>query len=391
MSVINQMLRDLDARHASEKERTGLPPQLRTLPPLPVTRPKQWRLLAVGMAAGALIAGLFASVFLSFWPTSPSGAVPPAPTFGDSAGRSNLPPAPTFSDAARPGNPPVPPKVEEEQRPPGAAGEMKLATRLMEFPEPLLVPAPPPATPVATPVVAVPPKPAATVPPKPEPAKPLPAPAPRATQPATLTSPLPPAEAQIEKRSKDGRAHEQADNEYNKGVQAVRRGDNAAALPFLQRALELDPAHAKARQALLSVLVGSRQWDAAREVAQNGLAVDPKQSGLATILARLQFEQGDTAAALDTLTRHAAHATGNADYQGLFAYLLQKQQRPAEAAQRFQAALALRPNEGRWWFGLGLTLESAGRGGEAKDAYARAREVGNLPADMATVVEQKLR
>ncbi|MDO9242705.1 MAG: tetratricopeptide repeat protein, partial [Rhodocyclaceae bacterium] len=136
---------------------------------------------------------------------------------------------------------------------------------------------------------------------------------------------------------------------------------------------------------------GSRQWDAARQVAQSGLAVDPTQSGLATILARLQFEQGDTTAALDTLTRHAAHANGNADYQGLFAYLLQKQQRPAEAAQRFQAALALRPNEGRWWFGLGLTLESAGRGGEAKEAYAKAREVGNLPADMVAVIEQKLR
>jgi MSHA biogenesis protein MshN len=369
MSVINQMLRDLDARHASEKERTGLPPQLRTLPPLPVTRPKQWRLLAVGMAAGALIAGLLAGVFLGFGPTVAPGAVPPAPTFSDAAGQGNPPPAP--------------PKVEETLRLSGEAGEMKLATQLMAFPEPLLAPAPPPVTPAAPP--------AAAVTPKPEPAKPLPAPAPRATQPATITSPPPSAEAQIEKRSKDGRAHEQAENEYNKGLQAVRRGDNAAALPSLQRALELDPAHAKARQALLSVLVGSRQWDAARQVAQTGLAVDPTQSGLATILARLQFEQGDTTAALDTLTRHAAHATGNADYQGLFAYLLQKQQRPAEAAQRFQAALALRPNEGRWWFGLGLTLESAGRGGEAKEAYAKAREVGNLPADMVAVIEQKLR
>jgi len=367
MSVINQMLRDLDARHASEKERTGLPPQLRTLPPLPVTRPKQWRLLAVGMAAGAVIAGLFASVFLGFGPTVAPGAVPPAPTFSDSAGQSN---------------PPVPPKVEEERHPSGETGEMKLATQLMAFPEPLLAPAPPPVTP-------------AVVKPKPDPAKPAPAPspapAPREAKPAPATSPPPPAEAQIEKRSKDGRAHDQAENEYHKGVQAVRRGDTAAALPSLQRALELDPAHAKARQALLSVLVGSRQWDAARQVAQSGLAVDPAQSGLATILARLQFEQGDTTAALDTLTRHAAHATGNADYQGLFAYLLQKQQRPAEAAQRFQAALALRPNEGRWWFGLGLTLESAGRGGEAKEAYAKAREVGNLPPDMTAVIEQKLR
>jgi MSHA biogenesis protein MshN len=174
-------------------------------------------------------------------------------------------------------------------------------------------------------------------------------------------------------------------------MQAARRGDHVAALPALQRALEIEPTHAKARQALLSVLVGSRQWNEARQVAQTGLAVDPTQSGLATILARLQFEQGDSPAALDTLSRHAIHAGDNADYQGLFAYLLQKQQRPAEAVQRFQAALALRPGEGRWWFGLGLSLESAGRTAEAKEAYARAKEVGNLAADMAAVVDQKLR
>lgn len=354
MSVINQMLRDLDARHASEQERTGLPPQLRTLPPLPVTRSKQWWLLAAGMAAGAVIAGFFASVFMGSVPATLPAAVPPAPTF-------------------------VAPRVEEELRLPIEAGEMKLATQLKAFPEPLLVPDPLPVVPPAAPP--------AIVKPKPEPAKP--APAPRETKPAPPSPP--PAEAQIDKRSKDGRAHDQAEGEYNKGVQAVRRGDNAAGLLSLQRALELDPTLAKARQALLSVLVGGKQWDAARQAAQTGLALDPTQSGLAMILARLQFEQGDTAAALDTLTRHAAHATGNAEYQGLFAYLLQKQQRPAEAAQRFQAALALRPNEGRWWFGLGLTLESAGRGGEAKEAYAKAKEVGNLPTDMAAVVEQKLR
>jgi MSHA biogenesis protein MshN len=375
MSVINQMLRDLDARHASKQERAGLPAQLRTLPPLPVTRAKQWRLLAGGMAAGALIAGGVVTLFMDAGPAAPPAAPAPA--------------APVVDPTPPPTSPA--PNAEEELRGSFDFGEMKLATQLMAFPEPLPEPVP---DPTPAPAPATPPP---LVKPTPEPAKPAPLPAPtpavpRETKPtATPSAPPPLAEAQIEKRSKEGRAHDQAEAEYNKGVQAVRRGDSGAALLLLQRALELEPAHVKARQALLSVLVGAKQWTEARQVAKTGLAVDPTQAGLAAILARLQFEQGDTAAALDTLARHAAHATGNADFQGLFAYLLQKQQRPAEAAQRFQAALALRPNEGRWWFGLGLALESAHRGSEAKEAYARAREVGNLPPEMASVVEQKLR
>ena len=72
MSVINQMLRDLDARHASQQERAGLPPQLRTLPPLPVTRAKQWRLLVGGMAAGALISAVLVTLFMDAGPSAPS-------------------------------------------------------------------------------------------------------------------------------------------------------------------------------------------------------------------------------------------------------------------------------------------------------------------------------
>ncbi len=375
MSVINQMLRDLDARRASEKERSGLPTHLRTLPPQALSRSKPWWLLAGGMAGGALIAGLVASFLL------------PDPA-----------PAPVAASAAPPPVPAVAPEPQPEAlRVASETGDMKLSTRLT-LPDPLLVPEPPPpaARPAATAPPAAAPVSAAPVPEKPRPeaakAKPEPPRPPVVEARVAPAAPAPaPAEAQIDRRVREAPVHDRAEAEYQKGLQAVRRGDHAAALPALQRALEIEPSHAKARQALLSVLVSSRQWNEARQVAQTGLAVDPTQSGLATILARLQFEQGDSAAALDTLARHALHAAGNADFQGLYAYLLQRQQRPAEAVQRFQAALALRPGEGRWWFGLGLSLESAGRPAEAKEAYARAKESGNLSAEMAAVVEQKLR
>jgi len=201
----------------------------------------------------------------------------------------------------------------------------------------------------------------------------------------------PRGEAQIDKQPKGGLSREQAEAEYRKGMQAAGSGDLAGALPPLRRALEIDPRHAKARQALLSVLANSRQWDEVKQVAQSGLALDPARSGWAVILARLQHEQGDTEGAVQTLETYQAHAAGDADYQGLFAFLLQKRQRHAEAAQHYQAALALRPHEGRWWYGLGLVLEGAGRGDEAKAAYGKARDAGNLPADMLGIIEQKLR
>lgn len=387
MSVINQMLRDLDARDASEQERTGLPPRLRTLPPAEQARARQWPVLALGVGIGVLVAGGVAAYFMS-------GATPtPVP----------VPPPPATTPAVTPA-PTLPPPTATLPVPLDA-GEMKLSILLASpaaAPQPASpAPAPAPA-PVAPP--PAPPPPQEAPPQKPAPAAPKPVaakPAPAAAvagdsgaaspRPAIVAKPEPGAEAQIDRRIKGGEAHEKAEAEYRKGMQAVKRGDAAAAVPLFRHALELEPGHAKARQALLATLVGGKQWPEARQVAGSGLALDPTQAGWAVILARLQLEQGDAAAAVATLERHAAHATGDADYQGLFAYLLQKQQRPAEAAERFRAGLALRPGEARWWFGLGIALEHSGKAAEAKEAYGKARDIGNLPADMAAVIEQKLK
>lgn len=376
MSVINQMLRDLDARQATDQERAGLPPRLRTLPPNSLGRPAAWRLLLVAIAVIALAAGVAIGVFFVSPSDRPVAPVPPPPA----------------TPAVAPPVTPAPPVANEPARTEGGAdlGEMKHSTLLSLAQPPTPTEAPPAAKTEKTPALIekqpVTPRPTRPTSP-PATVAATEAPRPVAAEPTPVIA----AEAQIDKRSSGGQARDMAEGEYRKGIQAVKRGEAAAALPQLQRALELDPLHAKARQTLLSVLVGAKQWTDAQRVAQAGLALEPAQTGWATILARLQFEQGDIAAALETLTRHAAHAGGDADYQGLFAYLLQKEQRFAEAAQHFQTALSLRPQEGRWWFGLGIALESAGRGNEARDAYLKAREAGNLPPDMASTIEQKLR
>lgn len=348
MSIINQMLRDLDARHAGANERLGLPSNLRALPPEQAARPQGLPWLAAGLLACAVGAGFL-------W-------------FGQPAPRSE--PLSATVAAAPDGEQALPFPVEPKPTPSSMPPTQKPVSAAVVKPAP------------------VPPSAAA------RPARPMPAPvAETAERPAQPVMPAPAAvgEFQIDKQPKEALSRDQAGAEYQKGLQAAGMGDHAGALPPLRRALELDPGHAKARQALLSVLASSRQWEEVKQVARNGLLLDPARSGWAVILARLQHEQGNTEAAVKTLEIHAGDAIGDADYQGLFAFLLQKRGRHAEAAQHYQAALALRPNEGRWWYGLGFSLEAAGRGDDALAAFGKARDSGNLPAEMLGLVEQKLK
>jgi MSHA biogenesis protein MshN len=335
-------------------------------------RRQNLRMLAIGMGAGALLMAIAMVLFRSSsapdeMPVAISSPAPVSPSVVPHAGHS-MPSAPASA-------------APMASVAPADVAEMKLSLLVGQAPpKPALTPAP---------VSASPPQPTTTSAGKPAPAPPAVVPK---SVPAHVPAPQVLAEeAQIDKRPKGGQGRELAEAEYRKAMQAVKRGDNEAALPSFKRALELDPELARARQGYLSVLVAVRRWDVARQVAEQGLDLDPTQSSWANIVARLQFEQGDAAGAVQTLERFAVHASHDADYQGLFAYLLQKQQRPAEAAERFRAALQVRPNEGRWWFGLGLSLEQAGNAAGAKEAYAKAKAVGNLPPDMASTVEQKLR
>jgi MSHA biogenesis protein MshN len=377
MSVINQMLRDLDAREASSQERAGLPKRLRPLPPAHKRALQPWIMLAIGIAVGALVAGLLVGWWLKA--DAPSNSQTPLPLAAPvTAPTVATPPALSLVLPEAPAAPTV-------ALPATTADNTKQAAQLAEK-------KPIPAAPPAAPATPLPTKPAATKKPATEP-QPTPPQAAKPPAPTLVdeTASANPDQGQIDKRSQVSSSLDKAEAAYRQGLQAVRRGDTTAAVAALEQALKLEPGHAKARQALLSVLVSGRQWPAAQAVAQSGLALDPGQTGWAIILARLQFEHGATNDALATLERHAAQAQQDAEYQSLFAYLLQKQQRYGEAVARFRAALQLRPGEGRWWFGLGLALDADGKHQEAVAAYLKARDSGNLPAEMAELIAQKIK
>ncbi|MCX8018260.1 MAG: hypothetical protein N2690_10230, partial [Rhodocyclaceae bacterium] len=283
MSVINQMLRDLDARQASEQERVGLPPRLRTLPERKLSHAQSLRMLLAGIGLGVLLAGVVA------WLWQP--AATPAPSLAPSAA------SPPAAQAVLP--------APTAMAPATAAPDTKLAD-LSEMKLSLLLSLGQAAEQAAS-------RPAAPPPASPKTKETIASPAPAAKGSHTAeASEAAGAQGQIDKRNKSGPGGELAEAEYRKGMQLVKHGEALAALPLFRHALELDPLHARARQALLSVLVGNKAWDEAKQVAAAGLALDPAQSGWAMILARLQFEQNDAAGALATLEKHAVQAANDA-------------------------------------------------------------------------------
>lgn len=354
MSLINDMLRNLETKRPDDLARQNLQREIRSLPTGSNRsgRGLKWLLaggLMVAIAGAILYADGLLQPLLGLEPTPAVAPVPPVV----------VPPPP-----------PLAPVVAAES----VDEKLRLASNLEVLPLP------------AAPVLPV-----------PDPVAPMAAASGAKTEAVSAASdaPKPPASApagpvKIEKSPIAATPRDRADAEYRKAENAIALGRSAEGLDSMRAALKQDPSYVQVRQALLRQLLDLRKTDEAMAVLQEGVELQPVQTGWAMSLARLQLEHGDLAQADRTLARSQAYAEANADYAGFQGHLKSRLGAQRQAVGHYQRATRLAPNEGRWWLGLGLALEADGRVPEAKDAFRRGMASGTLSPDLAAIAEQHL-
>lgn len=411
MSIINQMLRDLEKRRPSgaviglqvgvndpqgiagnilpavARRRNTLHPALWALP-----------LLVIGLSAGAL--ALWPSALEGMSMTSLASMLP---------GASAMPSQPVSTRAApnhmlQPNPVPAPLALVTPES--GLAEKDDNATASIALPQaaPQSIIVTPALKTSSAPVFEAvaspnpPPLPSAVVKQKPQP---------------LATAPRPPlsedrlhialkktAEApMLNKHMKEITPAQQAENEYRKAAELLQQGRLTRAMESLAQALQLDAGHVAARQTLVGLLVEAKRFSEAEQQLQEGLKVDAgldaNRPGLAMMLARLQVERGDTRAGLDTLQRSLPDVQENtvehADYQAFLAALLQRDGRHGDAIEHYLQALRAMPQSGIWLMGIGISLQAENRLQDAQEAFQRAKTSNTLSPDLQAFVEQRLK
>jgi MSHA biogenesis protein MshN len=203
-------------------------------------------------------------------------------------------------------------------------------------------------------------------------------------------APEPAAGGDITKVAQPPSLQEQAAAAYQQAVIAIRAGRSAEADEMLRRAVHLDPRHTAAREALVGLLLQQGHGTEAEALLEEGIGVTPPYYRFAQLAARLAVERGAEPRALALLERGAPHARQDPEYQAFYAALLQRAGRHEEAGRYYQQALDQRPLEGRWWLGLAIALESQQRLSAAADAYKRSLQGASLDASLRKFAEQRL-
>ncbi|WP_461606885.1 tetratricopeptide repeat protein [Aeromonas rivipollensis] len=175
-----------------------------------------------------------------------------------------------------------------------------------------------------------------------------------------------------------------------KATTAMAKGQMREAQDNYYQVLVHDPHNQGAREQLAGLLYGEGLLTEASQVLEEGLRLDPAQADLRLLLARVAISGGDRQKALDWLTGYQPDLAGNLDYYATWAGLAQELGQPAQASELYVKLLRQQPDQGRWWLGLGVAEDGQGHRQRALDAYGNAQLHGNLGEASTRWLEQRI-
>ena len=183
---------------------------------------------------------------------------------------------------------------------------------------------------------------------------------------------------------------QQAQMAFQDAVKMLGRGDESGAQQKLEKVLLIEPAHMRARETLSALLLNTGRVSEAAEKLSEGLRLRPASTALAKLYARVLVDQGDNDAAVAVLERARPLVAADPEYYSLLAVLYRGVGKYAQASQVYQQMLQVRPGVAVWWMGLALSEDAMGSSAKALEAYQRAQRSGGLKAEVLKYVQSRI-
>jgi len=340
MSLINDVLRDLDRRQAPNASATS---GASGMTALPLPKKKAWW----PWLAGAVLLGAVGQLVYMAWPLPIPESVPIAPQVALVDSEPMLLAGVAETDVEAQANLDEPPAAESAQQPEPPA----VASAPTDTVQPIQQ-----ASPVTT-----------------EPAEPVEIQAAPEANPVAQTLQPTAAETETPARIEIQRsASRNAEDPVDQALRAAARGQLGLAQSQLDTHLREVPGDSRARLLLAEVLVSQQRLMNARSVLEAGLNPD-SAAELAPALARL-LQGMDPAAAREVLLRYPPPPANAPDYHLLLSALHRQLGDHVQASVLYQRLTEIEPSNFTAWVGLGSSLESLGQPTDARAAYEIAAQ-----------------
>jgi tetratricopeptide (TPR) repeat protein len=184
-----------------------------------------------------------------------------------------------------------------------------------------------------------------------------------------------------------------ADSDRLRVQQALQQwngGQQLAALQMLDTFTFNFPEAHQSREMLAKLLIQQGEPERAMQVVDLGLTIAPRRNGYKKVKARLLLNQAQAAEAVALLSSGAPVVSDDTEYHDLLATGLLSSAAYEQAIITYQSLLAIDERPGRWWYGLAASFDGQRRSQDAAQAYEQALRREDLSAALRQGSQQRL-
>jgi len=202
-------------------------------------------------------------------------------------------------------------------------------------------------------------------------------------------SPPAPAEPKVAKQRYIDPA-ERARLLMNSARQHMQRGQVMAAIGSVQQALKLQPAWPEPRTQLVKLYRQQGRWIDADRLLKEALKAEPESAYWALMRARGLWQQQDRERAVAVLEKARTDGAHDLNLDLFLAALYQRgNQHPASAAV-YQDILQQQPGHAKAWLGLAISLQALQQPKDALAAFQQALRSGSHAPKVRQYIEQRI-
>ena len=183
-------------------------------------------------------------------------------------------------------------------------------------------------------------------------------------------------------------AKELAQQKLAHAEKALAAKEVVKAEKLLEDVVLLTPDDSQTRKKLAALWFGRQAYQDALNLLSQGLALNGKDMSLRKMKARIHLKQGDAISALNTLRPLAK--LQNEQYQVMLANTAQQAQRMNAAVDAYKVLIGMQPDIGRWYLGLAVLYDKNSQFGLASKAYKNALTKSDLSISSEDFIKKRI-
>lgn len=186
-------------------------------------------------------------------------------------------------------------------------------------------------------------------------------------------------------------SEQQAEAQYQRALRYYRANQYSLAEPELRKTLALDVGHVAARELLVAMLIRAGRYPGADTLLAEGLEIFPQQVSFIQLKARMLMQQGNITAAIQLLAQNDPAIDAEPAYHALRAALYQRSGQHEHAVEIYVNLVKLYNDTPAWWIGLAISQEALGQIKPALESYRHAAASKGLSNSLHAYVSDKIR